>query len=94
MRKRDCSDALEDPENRLFVLELLLHTADVSNVMKPTNLCQKWSLLIQEEFFAQGDKERSLGLPVSKMMDRETVDLATLQMGFIEFVIRPLVIRK
>ena len=62
--------------------------------MKPTNLCQKWSLLIQEEFFAQGDKERSLGLPVSKMMDRETVDLATLQMGFIEFVIRPLVIRK
>ena len=85
---------MDEANDRLFLLELLLHTADVTNCCKPFEIGKEWGRLIAEEMFAQGDKERSLNLPVSPMMDREGADLALLQMGFMEFVVGPLLIRK
>jgi hypothetical protein len=45
-----------------------------------------------QEFCLQGDKEKALGLEVSPMCDREAVVLCNMQMGFIEFVVAPLLI--
>jgi hypothetical protein len=41
------------------------------------------------EFFAQGDKERDVGLPISFLCDRNIVKVPSGQVGFINFVIRP-----
>ena len=43
-----------------------------------------------EEFFAQGDRERAAGLPVSPMMDRTSTSHALSQINFIEFIVAPL----
>ena len=43
-----------------------------------------------EEFFQQGDMERTQGLPVSPLMDRTTTAFAPSQINFIEFVVAPL----
>ena len=43
-----------------------------------------------EEFFAQGDRERAAGLPVSPMMDRTSTSRALSQINFIEFIVAPL----
>ena len=43
-----------------------------------------------EEFFNQGDKEKSLGMAVSTMTDRTTVNKNSMQIGFIEYVVCPL----
>ncbi len=43
-----------------------------------------------DEFFLQGDLERSSGLAVSPMMDRGSTNLAISQINFIEFVVAPL----
>lgn len=43
-----------------------------------------------EEFFAQGDRERAAGLPVSPMMDRAATSHALSQINFIEFIVAPL----
>jgi len=90
--EKDSLDCFADDKNRLFVMELLLHCSDISNPFKPFKLCSKWADLVIEEFCQQGDKEKSMGLEVSPMCDRAAVSLCNMQMGFIEFVVAPLII--
>ena len=84
------SEAFKTDEERQFMLNVLLHCADISNVVKPNELCVKWASRVLEEFFNQGDRERARGLPISPMMDRETTSVGLSQINFIEFVIAPL----
>ena len=89
---KDDIDCLKDEKNRLFLMELVLHCSDISNPFKPYALCAKWADLVVEEFCLQGDKEKSMGLEVSPMCDRDSINLCNMQMGFIEFVVAPLII--
>ena len=77
-------------EDRQFLLNVILHAADISNPVKPLDNYGKWSDRVIKEFFEQGDVERELGLTVSPMMDSATVNLAMSQINFIEFVVAPL----
>jgi len=45
---------------------------------------------LESEFFAQGDRERELGLPVSFLMDRGKPGASETQGGFFDFVVLPL----
>jgi cAMP-specific phosphodiesterase 4 len=72
-------------------MELFLHCSDISNPFKPFAICEKWANVVAEEFFQQGDKEREAGMDISPMMDRNNSNLNNMQMGFIEFVVSPLV---
>lgn len=95
--KRFCAGQQEtiecfgEDKNRLFVMEVFLHCSDISNPFKPFDICAKWADLVSQEFFAQGDKERGNNMDVSPMMDRDSSNLFNMQMGFIEFVVSPLV---
>lgn len=90
--QKDEIDCFKEDKNRLFIMELVLHCSDISNPYKPFNICAKWADLVVEEFCRQGDKERSEGLEISPMCDRVAVNLCNMQMGFIEFVVAPLII--
>ncbi|CAE7699513.1 regA, partial [Symbiodinium microadriaticum] len=79
-----------EEKNRVFIMELFLHCADISNPYKPFHICSAWADLVSQEFFSQGDKERAASLDVSPMMDRDSSNLFNMQMGFIEFVVSPL----
>ena len=72
------------------MLNVLLHSADISNAVKPFPTYKTWASRVLEEFFKQGDREKALGLPVSPMMDRETTIVSVSQINFIEFVVAPL----
>lgn len=80
-------------EERQLMLNVLLHCADISNAVKPNELCVKWASRVLEEFFNQGDRERAKGMSVSPMMDRETTSVGLSQINFIEFVIAPLYVQ-
>jgi len=75
---------------RRVLLATSLHCADVSNPAKKSKLCQQWALLVQEEFFRQGDQERKSGLPVSMFMDRNKPSFNKCQSGFIKMIVQPL----
>ena len=45
--------------SRFFVMELVLHCADISNPYKPFNICAQWADLVVEEFCKQGDREKA-----------------------------------
>mmetsp|Transcript_3435 Transcript_3435/g.3251 ORF Transcript_3435/g.3251 Transcript_3435/m.3251 type:complete len:502 (-) Transcript_3435:194-1699(-) len=91
MAKRHENDktlTLDENEENIF-LSFLLHVADISNAGKPGSLSVNWADRCLEEFFAQGDKEKELNLPVSPLCDRETTSRPQSQIGFIKFVIHP-----
>ena len=71
-------------------LNVLIHSADVSNPSKPINIYKQWAKRCVDEFFRQGDMEKKLGIPVSFNCDRETVTLAQSQLGFIDAIVFPL----
>ncbi|XP_055927756.1 dual specificity calcium/calmodulin-dependent 3',5'-cyclic nucleotide phosphodiesterase 1A-like isoform X3 [Argiope bruennichi] len=70
-------------------LSLVLHCCDISHPSKIWDLHHRWTLLLMEEFFLQGDKEHELGLPYSPLCDRNTTLIAESQIGFIEFIVSP-----
>ena len=70
-------------------LQFMLHLADISNPAKPEPLFRLWTDRCLNEFFAQGDKEREMGLPISPNCDRNSTKRAESQIGFIRYVILP-----
>eukprot|EP00441_Pelagodinium_beii_P015266 CAMPEP_0197653226 /NCGR_PEP_ID=MMETSP1338-20131121/34927_1 /TAXON_ID=43686 ORGANISM="Pelagodinium beii, Strain RCC1491" /NCGR_SAMPLE_ID=MMETSP1338 /ASSEMBLY_ACC=CAM_ASM_000754 /LENGTH=499 /DNA_ID=CAMNT_0043228263 /DNA_START=33 /DNA_END=1532 /DNA_ORIENTATION=+ len=78
-------------ENKLLLLETVLHAADISNPWKPQKIMLAWTHRVLDEFWAQGDQEQTLGLPISPLCDREAgvKSVPKGQLGFINFVIVP-----
>lgn len=68
---------------------MLLHTADIGNMGKTPVLADRWTELLKKEFFAQGDEERAMGLPISPLCDRVALRFAGPQVGFIRVIVRP-----
>ena len=71
-------------------LNVLIHSADVSNPTKPLDIYKQWAQRCVEEFFKQGDMEKRLGMNVSFNCDRDTVSLPQSQVGFIDAIVFPL----
>ncbi|KAF9354318.1 hypothetical protein BGX26_007847 [Mortierella sp. AD094] len=77
------------PEQRQNLCNCLLHAADISNAVKPWTVCKRWSDLVVQEFFRQGDIEKAQGLPVSPNMDRDQQNQSKISLGFGDFVVQP-----
>lgn len=71
-------------------LNILLHTADISNPTKPWKIYQVWVDKVMNEFWHQGDVEKEEKLPISFLCDRKTVNLCSAQIGFIDGIVFPL----
>ena len=65
-------------------MDLIVHSADISNPTKIFDVYYKWANLVVEEFYHQGDKEKELGLNCS--CDRNKVTIYKSQLGFIDFI--------
>lgn len=76
-------------ETKLLVMECILHSADVSNPCRTWDTTYAWAVVCLEEFFAQGDQEKMLGIPVQFLNDRDKLNKPNSQIGFIEFMIAP-----
>ncbi len=76
-------------ENQQIILNLFLHTADISNPFKPASINKVWVDLLFVEFFNQGDAEKNLSLPVSNLCDRTVTDVNKCQIYFINCIAMP-----
>ncbi|ETV82652.1 hypothetical protein, variant 2 [Aphanomyces astaci] len=81
---------LSNFDDQKLLLQVALHAADVSNPVKPWAVYQTWTDRIMTEFYAQGDHERRLALPMSFGCDRHNpIPQAKMQAGFILGIVRP-----
>jgi len=78
-----------EPETKTKIMNMILHSADVSNPCRAWEVTHAWALVCLEEFFAQGDQEKMLGIPVQFLNNRDTLNKPNSQIGFIEFMIAP-----
>lgn len=85
------SELLTSSENKQLVARTLLHGSDLSNPAKPWKITLSWAKAVLDEFFAQGDQEKTLGLTIGMLNDRATVSLPNSQLGFIQFMVAPFV---
>jgi hypothetical protein len=69
---------------------LIIKASDISNPTRPLSTYEQWIKGVMAEFFAQGDVERKLGLPISMNCDREAAVVSKVQVGFISFLVGPL----
>ncbi|XP_064389358.1 dual specificity calcium/calmodulin-dependent 3',5'-cyclic nucleotide phosphodiesterase 1B-like isoform X2 [Halichondria panicea] len=75
--------------DRSKTFSLILHLADISHPGKKWAEHLEWSDRLCQEFFCQGDRERSLGLPLSPLCDRDHTNLPDSQIGFIGYIVAP-----
>jgi len=75
-------------DTKEYIMTHLTHFADISNPSKPFKVYNIWVDKIFEEFFAQGDKEKELGLPVSINCDRITTKIPDSQIFFMNFFVK------
>jgi hypothetical protein len=73
------------------ILQTLLHAADISNAAKPWSNYIQSTEKIMEEFFMQGDLEKIHCDDDKPTFDRESTDVAQLQIGFITHIVYPTV---
>lgn len=75
--------------DKQLCMNMGMHIADISNPTKPWDISLKWTEWLYEEFFAQGDKERELGMQISDLMDRTTINIAKSSIGFMDVIVDP-----
>jgi len=78
-----------DRNDRISFLSMLVKCADISNETRPWVVSKKWADVLLDEFFHQADLEKQRGLPVTPFMDREKVEQAQTQIGFIDNILIP-----
>ncbi|XP_045160361.2 cAMP-specific 3',5'-cyclic phosphodiesterase 4C-like isoform X5 [Mercenaria mercenaria] len=81
---------LDNYQDRIQVLQNMVHCADLSNPTKPLELYKKWLDRLMTEFFRQGDMERAKGLDLSPMCDKLTATVEKSQVGFIDYILHPM----
>lgn len=77
-------------EDKCAILAMGLKCADIAHSAKDNDLHVKWSKLVTEEFFTQGDMEKQRKQAVSMYCDREITDVPKSQMGFLKNICLPL----
>ncbi|PFH38794.1 hypothetical protein BESB_011360 [Besnoitia besnoiti] len=81
-------DELEGEDDRNLLVTCLIHCADICNPVMNGGRNVQWASLVTQEFNAQVDLEKRLGLPVSVFMDARTeLQRTQSQIGFLSFVV-------
>ena len=81
---------LKNFDSRMDLYRMVIKAADIGHAAKSKDLHVRWCGLVIQEFFNQGDLEKSLGLSVSMYCDRDTTDIPKSQAGFISNIVLPL----
>jgi hypothetical protein len=71
-------------------LDFLLHACDLSTPTRNFDTLKKWTYLLFEEFFQQGDAEKSTNIPASFLCDREKTVVCKEQPGFCNYIVLPI----
>merc|ERR1719469_1493524 len=73
-----------------MLLEAFLKMADQGQNCMPFGIHARGVAALEEEWFAQGDQERALGMPITGSHDRSKDTLSMLQPGFLGKLVRPI----
>ena len=79
-----------DNSDLALIMSNVVHAADLGSTANPPHVYFAWMQRVFHEFFHQGERERTLGLPVTPFMDRPTAVIPKAQQGFLKYICIPL----
>lgn len=86
-------DMLEGKDRDLFLFTII-HSCDIAHTTRGPETSDMWSARVIQEFWAQGDQEKSMGLPISFGCDRNSFlkpgSVPKFQLNFLDFIVNPL----
>jgi len=82
-------DPFADSVDQQLTLGMLFRAADIGHSAKEWTQHVEWSERIVQEFHAQGDEEKRLGIKVSPLCDRDDFDFRSSQAAFLQFICLP-----
>ena len=74
-----------DPDYLSLISRTLIKSADISNTSKPFEQAKTWGERVMNEFWAQGEMEKKMNLPVGPLNDSQSTEFNKIQAGFIKF---------
>eukprot|EP01132_Coremiostelium_polycephalum_P009935 gene9935-12183_t len=83
---------ISQSKDRTFLIEVLLHAADISNITKPWNTSKEWTFRINQEQFQQYLMEKKNGITTSSLYNADSsIEKLSAQnsIKFIEFIGEP-----
>lgn len=80
---------LADAKSRRILIHIILHSSGISNSAKPWEVSTQWNHRVLEEFFKQGDLEKSNKLSISPENNRN-MNSPQFFLNFIDFIATPL----
>lgn len=80
----------DDDADKSLIMQAALKCADVGHLSAPWEVHHRWVSGLEEEFFRQGDREKTMHLMVSPLMDRCRDGITKSQVGFFDIVALPL----
>ena len=79
-----------DSDAQLMALKMVLKVSDLGHLANKEETHHVWVSRLEQEMFAQGDKEKALKLPISPLMDRTKEGVTKSQIYFLNVVAIPL----
>ena len=79
-----------DSDAQLMALKMVLKVSDLGHLANKEETHHMWVSRLEQEMFAQGDKEKALKLPISPLMDRTKEGVTKSQIYFLNVVAIPL----
>ncbi len=77
-------------QNHMFLLETVIHCADLSGQVLATHLALDWGRRVLQEFKNQAVLEESLGLPITFSQESDEVEVMKGQLFFLTNIVQPL----
>jgi hypothetical protein len=79
-----------DNDAQLLALKMVLKVSDLGHLANKEVTHHAWVSRLEQEMFAQGDKEKALGISISPLMDRTKAGVSRSQIFFFNVVAIPL----
>ena len=73
----DRTTSTSQEKSKQLLSSVLLHGADISTSLRKFDVSKTWTDMLFEEFFNQGDIEKSQDIPISFLCDRNTTKIAS-----------------
>jgi hypothetical protein len=83
---------MDDWADRSLLFQMIVHLADIANPSRPFPLARGWAERVIQEFLDQGDREASIGMPVTPFCNRANMCMPRAQLGFINIFLKPTLI--
>jgi hypothetical protein len=77
-------------EDKFEIMKMIMKASDICNITRPFSIAKKWAKNCIQEFFVQGDLEKSKKIPVGQLNDRNNLNFPKSQLGFVDYVALPL----